>query len=62
MIDFIFFQGNCVVLKPSELSANVSDLLVELVPKYLDPETIRVAAGPIQIGITLNLARFFDLG
>ena len=28
--------GNCVVLKPSELSANCSKLMAEKIPQYLD--------------------------
>ncbi|KAH7928569.1 aldehyde dehydrogenase [Leucogyrophana mollusca] len=39
--------GNCVVLKPSELSANVSGLIAELVPKYMDPDAMRVVMGGI---------------
>lgn len=37
--------GNCVVLKPSESAGAVQRLLVELVPKYLDPSAIRVVTG-----------------
>lgn len=28
--------GNCVILKPSELSANCSKLMAEKIPQYLD--------------------------
>lgn len=35
------------MLKPSELSNNVQDLLVELVPKYLDNEIYRVVTAEV---------------
>ncbi|KAK7204235.1 aldehyde dehydrogenase 3I1 [Myxozyma melibiosi] len=39
--------GNCVLLKPSELAVACETLLVDLVPKYLDQDAIRiVTAGP----------------
>jgi aldehyde dehydrogenase (NAD+) len=37
--------GNAVVLKPSEVSENVSGLLAELLPRYLDNEAIAVVSG-----------------
>lgn len=37
--------GNCVVLKPSEVSTHVEALLEELVPQYLDPHAIQVITG-----------------
>lgn len=37
--------GCCVMLKPSELSIASQDLLVELIPKYLDPSAIRLVTG-----------------
>ncbi|KAH3806522.1 aldehyde dehydrogenase family 3 member B1-like isoform X2 [Dreissena polymorpha] len=40
--------GNCVVLKPSEISLNTAALLEELVPKYLDQEAVQVVNGGIQ--------------
>ncbi|MBL4848641.1 MAG: aldehyde dehydrogenase family protein [Planctomycetes bacterium] len=39
--------GNCTVLKPSEMTPACSDLIAELVPKYLDPEVVRVVEGGI---------------
>ncbi|KZP16930.1 aldehyde dehydrogenase [Athelia psychrophila] len=39
--------GNTVLLKPSELSSAVSQLTAELVPKYLDPDVLRVVNGAI---------------
>lgn len=39
--------GNCMVLKPSEMSANCSTLLAELIPQYFDPECIKVELGAV---------------
>ena len=39
--------GNAALLKPSELSKHSSHLLAELVPKYLDPEAVRVIEGGV---------------
>jgi len=39
--------GNCVIIKPSEVSPNTSALMAELIPKYLDSECIRVIEGGI---------------
>ncbi|KAG6330166.1 hypothetical protein ID866_8923 [Astraeus odoratus] len=39
--------GNCFVLKPSELSPATSGLIAELIPKYLDPDVVRVVQGAI---------------
>ncbi|KAK7207290.1 aldehyde dehydrogenase 3I1 [Myxozyma melibiosi] len=37
--------GCCVLLKPSEMASATQDLLMELVPKYMDPEAVRIVAG-----------------
>lgn len=39
--------GNCVVLKPSELSPAISGLIAELIPKYLDNDVVRVVLGAV---------------
>jgi aldehyde dehydrogenase (NAD+) len=39
--------GNCVVIKPSEISAHTSALMAQLVPKYLDPEAVRIVEGAV---------------
>ncbi|XP_052232285.1 aldehyde dehydrogenase family 3 member B1-like isoform X3 [Dreissena polymorpha] len=39
--------GNCVLVKPSEISASTAALLEEIVPKYLDKEAIQVVNGGI---------------
>lgn len=47
--------GCCVLMKPSEMAAATQDLLVELVPKYLDPDAIRIASGgPSEMTRILN--------
>lgn len=42
--------GNCSVLKPSEMSPASSNLMAELVPKYMDKNAIRVVEGAIEVG------------
>ena len=32
----IFPSGNAVLLKPSDLAINISNLLMEIIPQYLD--------------------------
>lgn len=39
--------GNCFVLKPSELSPATSGLIAELIPKYMDPDVVRVILGAV---------------
>jgi aldehyde dehydrogenase (NAD+) len=47
--------GCCMILKPSELAPAVQQLLVEIVPKYLDNEAIRVVTGgPLEMGHILS--------
>lgn len=38
--------GNAMLLKPSSRSAHTSAVIAKLVPRYLDPEAIRVMEGP----------------
>lgn len=42
--------GNCVVLKPSEISKNTERVLVEVLPRYLD--RVSRAGGPHRLGGT----------
>jgi aldehyde dehydrogenase (NAD+) len=37
--------GNCVLLKPSEITVHSTRLMIDLVNKYLDPSAIRVVTG-----------------
>ncbi|KAG2065681.1 NAD-dependent aldehyde dehydrogenase [Suillus decipiens] len=39
--------GNCVVLKPSELTPAISGLIAELIPKYMDNDVVRVVLGGV---------------
>src|SRR5690606_24861093 len=39
--------GNCAIVKPSEVAANTSRALAELLPQYLDPACIRVIEGGV---------------
>ena len=34
--------GNCVIIKPSEISAATAQALADLVPKYLDNDCVKV--------------------
>lgn len=50
--------GNCVILKPSELSEHTAKLLEELVPQYLDPDCFRVVNGAAPETTALLRERF----
>ena len=39
--------GNCIVVKPSEVSVNSTKILADLMPKYFDSECIRVVTGAV---------------
>lgn len=51
--------GNCVVLKPSEVSSHTSALLARWLPKYLDTRTIKVFEGGV-VETTALLAQRWD--
>ena len=51
--------GNCAVLKPSELSANTSNVLAELIPQYLDKDAFYVVEGAVDETTEL-LKQHFD--
>ena len=51
--------GNAVVIKPSELAPATSALLARLVPRYLDPQAVRVVEGAADVTQDL-LAQGFD--
>ncbi len=50
--------GNCVVLKPSEVSPATTGLIAKLVPQYLDPECVAVVPGGVPETTTLLTQRF----
>jgi len=39
--------GNCAVIKPSEIAPATSDVLVQLIPKYLDTRCFRIVPGGV---------------
>jgi len=39
--------GNCVIIKPSEISAATAQALADLVPKYLDNDCVKVVCGGV---------------
>lgn len=51
--------GNTVVLKPSELAPATSAALAELIPRYVDPEAVRVVEGGVDVTTEL-LAEQWD--
>ncbi|XP_070204918.1 aldehyde dehydrogenase family 3 member B1-like isoform X2 [Littorina saxatilis] len=50
--------GNCCILKPSEMAANVATMVEELIPKYMDQECIKVVNGGIPETTALLTERF----
>ena len=51
--------GNCVVVKPSEVAPATSALLADLLPQYVDPESVVVVEGDGETSQAL-LAQGFD--
>ncbi len=39
LIDIVY-TGNCCIIKPSEFAVAFSNLIAELIPKYLDPVSL----------------------
>ncbi|RUO78958.1 aldehyde dehydrogenase family protein [Pseudidiomarina taiwanensis] len=50
--------GNCVVLKPSELSPKTADLLAKLIPEYLDQQAVWIQTGGAEVAQQLLSERF----
>lgn len=50
--------GNCVLIKPSEISSNCAQLIAELIPKYLDNECYKVVLGGVPETTELLKERF----
>ncbi|CAN9505291.1 unnamed protein product [Ophioblennius macclurei] len=50
--------GNCVILKPSEISAATDDLIAELLPKYLNQDCYAVVSGGAEETTSLLKNRF----
>jgi len=49
----VIAAGNCALLKPSEISPNMSRILAIQIPKYLDTRAIKVVEGDATIGSAL---------
>lgn len=50
--------GNCVVLKPSEIAPATSRLIAEHLPRYVDPECVKVVEGGVPETTRLLEQRF----
>lgn len=50
--------GNCVVIKPSEISAHTAQVIAKLIPRYLDPKCIAVVEGGADESSALLEQRF----
>lgn len=50
--------GNCVIIKPSEVSPSTAETIAELIPKYLDNECYRVVCGGVEETTELLKQRF----
>ena len=50
--------GNCVLVKPSEISAACSTIIAELLPRYVDTDCIQVIEGGIATSTALLEQRF----
>ena len=51
-------SGNCAILKPSEISANTSYLLAEIILKYFNPEFVAVVEGGVDTSQQLLEEKF----
>ncbi len=54
----VLAAGNCAVLKPSELSSKCAAVLARWIPKYLDPQAVRVVEGGVAETTALLRERF----
>ncbi|MEY4065085.1 MAG: hypothetical protein RIR26_1293 [Pseudomonadota bacterium] len=52
--------GNCALLKPSELTPHCSELLSQLLPRYLDDNVVSIVSGGVETSTEL-LAMKWDL-
>lgn len=50
--------GNCVIIKPSEVSSACASLMAEITPKYLDPACYQVYLGGVEETTELLKERF----
>ena len=47
--------GNCVLIKPSEVSSHCSATIAALIPKYLDQECYKIVQGSFPMNCIINL-------
>jgi acyl-CoA reductase-like NAD-dependent aldehyde dehydrogenase len=50
--------GNCVIVKPSEFTPEVSIMIQKLVEKYMDKEAIAVVNGNYELAKKMNSQKF----
>lgn len=50
--------GNCIIVKPSEISPNCAEIIAKLLPQYLDSNCYHVVTGGIPETTTLLEQRF----
>jgi len=50
--------GNAAVIKPSEVSTRCAALLEQLLPRYVDPEAVRIVQGAVAETTELLRQRF----
>lgn len=50
--------GNAVVIKPSEMAPTVSSTIARLLPRYVDPDAVKVVEGGVETTTALLEARF----
>jgi aldehyde dehydrogenase (NAD+) len=54
----VILAGNCVLIKPSEISPACSKIIAELLPRYVDNDCIQVIEGGIETSTALLAQRF----
>jgi len=50
--------GNCCIVKPSEVSAHTSNVIAELVDKYLDKDCYRCIEGQVEVAKAITKEKF----
>jgi aldehyde dehydrogenase (NAD+) len=51
-------SGNCCIVKPSEMSAHTSNVIAELVDKYLDKDCYRCIEGQVEVAKAIIKEKF----
>jgi acyl-CoA reductase-like NAD-dependent aldehyde dehydrogenase len=50
--------GNCVIVKPSEISAHCSTVMRKLIEEYCDPNHVKCIEGHVKVAIKLTQSKF----